>query len=252
MASGPDLPLELLPEILRHLPRVHHLTKTALVNHLFYQATIPELYKRASIYSWHKEGKLKVSSKELFMWLIHRSKQVLLLFRTLASCPHLARYIRRLGMHITYLFSLVQIASYTGVEIRDFPKHQLTDEGLKDILQGLRNCTNLRSCTWTRDGSLTSDILWALLHAPSSLETSSTKLPLSPIPNLRELEINGHHAHLFDPKLLLHFRWLTKISIIMPTLEVVQVLEEWVKILQATLTSLNLICKVRCLVRFFC
>lgn len=61
MASCPDLPPELLPEILRHLPKVHHLTRTALVDHLFYQATIPELYKRASIYSWHKEGKLKVA-----------------------------------------------------------------------------------------------------------------------------------------------------------------------------------------------
>ncbi|EKM78334.1 hypothetical protein AGABI1DRAFT_75876 [Agaricus bisporus var. burnettii JB137-S8] len=214
MASCPDLPPEILPEILRHLPKVHHLTRTALVDHLFYQATIPELYKRASIYSWHKEGKLKV----------------LLLFRTLASCPHLARYIRRLGMHIPILL------------IRDFPKHQLTDEGLKDILQGLRNCTNLRSCTWTRDGSLTSGILYALLNAPSSPE-ASPHLSSSPMPSLRELEINGHHVHLFDPKLLLHFRWLSKISIIMPTLEVIQVLEEWVEILQGTLTSLNLICR---------
>lgn len=132
------------------------------------------------------------------------------------------------------------------LEIRDFPKRQLTEEVVNDILQGLRNCSNLRSCTWTRDGSLTSDILLALSRTHSLLENIDSPLSTTSIPSLRELEINGHHSHLFDPKLLLQFQWLTKISIIVPTLEVIRVLEEWVQILQGTLKSLNLICKVCC------
>ncbi|KAF9453370.1 hypothetical protein P691DRAFT_801191 [Macrolepiota fuliginosa MF-IS2] len=221
--SGPELPLELLPEILEHLPRANYLTRTALVNHTFHNATVPQLYARASIYSWHKEAKARVIQ----------------LFRTLASCPHLARYVRRL-------------------EIRDFPKNQLTDESRDAIYRGLRNCTNLRSCTWTRDGSLTTDILLALSHglsdefASSAFAYTDGGAPIEPRPvpthsasvhSLRELEINGLSL-LYDPRFLLRFEWLTKISIIMPSLEVTRILEKWVWVLGGRLKSLNLICKM--------
>lgn len=130
-------------------------------------------------------------------------------------------------------------------EIRDFPKNLFPDEVLGLILRGLRNCTNLRSCTWTRDGSLTSDILLALLN-PSQSSTRRSSFPslLTPGHQLRELEINGHHSNLYDPKLLLNFKWLERICIIMPTAEVVQILEEWVKVVQESLKSLDVICKV--------
>ncbi|KXN87161.1 hypothetical protein AN958_09125 [Leucoagaricus sp. SymC.cos] len=214
MASGPELPLELLPVILEHLPKVHYLTRTALVNHAFHQATIPLLYARASIYSWHREAK----------------GRVIQLFMTLSSCPNLARYVRRLEIML---------------EIRDFPRTSLPDNVAEFIPRGLRNCTNLHSCTWTRDGSLTSDILVALATPSlSSNGLQDTPSPSIPTHTLRELEINGHHSKLYDPKLLLQFKWLSKISIIMPTLEVVQVLEEWVKVVQQTLRSLNVICKM--------
>ncbi|KAF5350601.1 hypothetical protein D9756_008654 [Leucocoprinus leucothites] len=210
MFSGPELPLELLPVILEHLPKVHYLTRAALVNHAFYQSTIPLLYSRASIYSWHKDAKSRVIE----------------LFRTLSSCSHLARYVRRL-------------------EIRDFPRNSLSDDVLESISQGLRNCTNLRSCTWTRDGSLTSDILLALSNPFLSTNgvLSVSSMP-EPVHALRELEINGHHSKFYDPKLLLRFKWLERITIIMPTIEVVHVLEEWVKIVQESLRSLNVICKM--------
>jgi hypothetical protein len=63
MSSRFDLPLELLPTILEHLPKVHYLTNTALVNHTFYQSTIPLLYTRVSIYSWHKDAKRRVRER---------------------------------------------------------------------------------------------------------------------------------------------------------------------------------------------
>lgn len=56
---GPDLPLELIQAILIHLPKVHYLTQTALVNLAFYQSTIPLLYNRVSINPWY-EKKSKV------------------------------------------------------------------------------------------------------------------------------------------------------------------------------------------------
>jgi len=125
------------------------------------------------------------------------------------------------------------------------------------ILQGLQNCTNLRSCTWTRDGSLTSDILLALLNPSQSSTRGShllSSLPSSSTPGhqLRELEINGHHSNLYNPKLLLNFRCLERICIIMPTLEVVQILEEWVKVVQESLKSLDVICKVFLFFYLYC
>jgi len=138
-------------------------------------------------------------------------------------------------------------------EIRDFPKNLFPDEVLGLILRGLRNCTNLRSCTWTRDGSLTSDILLALLN-PSQNSTRRSSFPslLTPGHQLRELEINGHHSNLYDPKLLLNFKWLERICIIMPTAEVVQILEEWVKVVQESLKSLDVICKVSLIFNLSC
>jgi len=142
------------------------------------------------------------------------------------------------------LFFLVS-NSQNSPEIRDFPKNLFPDEILRLVLRGLRNCTNLRSCTWTRDGSLTSDILLAILN-PSQSPTwgSSLSSSLTPGHQLRELEINGHHSNLYDPKLLLNFKWLERICIIMPTVEVVQILEEWVKVVSESLKSLDVICKV--------
>jgi len=134
-------------------------------------------------------------------------------------------------------------------EIRGFPKNLFPDEVLGLILRGLRNCTNLCSCTWTRDGSLTSDILLALLN-PSQSSTRRSSFPslLTPSHQLRELEINGHHSNLYDPKLLLNFKWLERICTTMPTAEVVQILEDWVKVVQESLKSLDVIFNLSCLV----
>lgn len=116
-------------------------------------------------------------------------------------------------------------------ELRDFPKALSSDDGI-DILEmvtsGLKNCNNLHACTWTRDGSLNSEILEALQSSQG----------------LRELEINGRNESHYDPQLLLHFTALRKISLIMPSSSVVSLMRPWLQITGDSLRSLTIICKV--------
>ena len=117
-------------------------------------------------------------------------------------------------------------------ELRDFPKAISRDNRAQLIhlcVSGLGNCVNLVSCTWTRDGTLKEDILEALSHCPS----------------LRSLEINGRHAWNYDPDVLHKFERLRRISVIMPTSEVVRALPGCFQRNLETLQELTIICKVR-------
>lgn len=124
-----------------------------------------------------------------------------------------------------FFFSIISTA------IRDFPKAVQSlvdhDELMKVCLQGLRNCVNLRSCSWTRDGSLTSAVLEELQRCS----------------NLEELEINGHDKH-YDHQLLTRFTHLRKISLIMPSMSVTDILPSWTRLTANSLRNLTLICKV--------
>ncbi|PPQ79027.1 hypothetical protein CVT25_002336 [Psilocybe cyanescens] len=161
-----DLPLEILPEVLAFVVKAQHLWATCLVNSNFRAFATPRLYERISIYSWHKESKIKSASI-------------------------------------------------------------LDDEVLRHVLQGLSNCINLKACTWTRDGSLNSEILGTLKYCK----------------NLREFEFNGHSDGHYDPRLLVAFTKLHKLSIIMPSAAVVAQLNSWMALTGSTLRSLTLICK---------
>ncbi|KAF7322117.1 F-box domain-containing protein [Mycena kentingensis (nom. inval.)] len=194
-----DLPLELLPEILSHLsPRPQFLASACLVNSTINGFASPLLYSRVAIFPWHKRSKAKVVS----------------LFTTFSTYPHLANHVRRL-------------------EIRDFPKSASSDGAWEDlVLRGLANCTELRACTWTRDGALTTDILRVLARCES----------------LRELEVNGRSSGRYDPRVLPDMRRLSRISLIMPSLDVVRQLDVWMQRTGQTLSSLTLICKMSPLV----
>ncbi|KII93204.1 hypothetical protein PLICRDRAFT_151711 [Plicaturopsis crispa FD-325 SS-3] len=195
-----DLPVELLPLIFRHILKSQHLASTCLVNKSFHTFATPLLYERAYIFAWHKNGKSKVIK----------------LFRTLCKCPQLARYIRRLV-------------------IRDFPKalgFAYVDDTQSMCIEGIKNCVNLESCTWTRDGSLNTSILNALKQCSS----------------LRDLEINGHSEGYYAASVLPQFVPLRKISLIMPSLAVIRSLPKWTKATGHTLKSLTLICKVSAIV----
>jgi hypothetical protein len=87
----------------------------------------------------------------------------------------------------------------------------------------------MRSCAWTRDGSLESAILQALQQCPQ----------------LEELEINGHDSGYYNPTLLAQFSKLSKISLIMPSAQVIEVLPSWISTTGSTLRNLTIICKVR-------
>ncbi|KIY67243.1 hypothetical protein CYLTODRAFT_437122 [Cylindrobasidium torrendii FP15055 ss-10] len=194
-----DLPLDLLPSILEHFEHPRHLYTACLVNKDFYNSAIPELYGQIIVYHWHKQIQVKVIK----------------LFRTLASSPVLARHVFRLAIHA-------------------FPRSLPLDEldVMNIVASAVKNCVNLKVCAWTRDGSLTSDVLRSLggLH------------------HLRKLEINGHDQGNFQARLLLQLTRLNTITIIMPSAAVIALLPEWFEALAENLTGLTLICKSTSLV----
>ncbi|KAG2076336.1 hypothetical protein BDR04DRAFT_1003897 [Suillus decipiens] len=215
-----DIHLELLPIIFDSVVRPQHLTFLCLVNKSFNEFAVKRLYRHIYIYAWHTN--LKAKSK------------VLLLFQTLAHCPRLAQYVSRLGesrpVHDT---NAVTNPHYT--EIRAFPK-ALSSSSYNDLLdlctRGIQNCVNLRSCAWTRDGSLESAILLALQQCPQ----------------LKELEINGKDSGYYDPNILTQFSKLSRISLIMPSAQVIEVLPSWISATGPTLRNLTVICQTSSLI----
>ena len=114
--------------------------------------------------------------------------------------------------------------------IRDFPKALQSDDHdliLEHCLAGIRNCHNLRACTWTRHGSLTSSVLETLADSA----------------RLQELEINGENTGFYDPKILPRFSHLRKLSLIMPSAAVISVLLAWTRNTSQTLNHLSVVCK---------
>jgi hypothetical protein len=118
----------------------------------------------------------------------------------------------------------------SDLEIRDFPK-SLTEgaEDLQDIVvKALHNCVNLEACTWTRDGSLTTEIIQALQQCQW----------------LEELQINGNSSGHYNPCQLWHFNSLMSITLIMPSGAVIRSMQTWLGDVEKQLKSLTLICKV--------
>ncbi|KAG2362343.1 hypothetical protein BDR07DRAFT_1451206 [Suillus spraguei] len=191
-----DIPLELLPIIFDSVVRPQHLTFLCLVNKTFNEFAIKRLYRHIYIYAWHTNLK---ANPDQFM------------------TPTNA----------------VTNSHYT--EIRAFPK-ALSSSSYNDLLdlctRGIRNCVNLRSCAWTRDGSLESAILLALQQCPQ----------------LKELEINGKDSGYYDPNILTQFSKLSRISLIMPSAQVIEVLPSWISATGSTLRNLTLICQTSSLI----
>ena len=63
-ASFGDLPVELLPLVVRNVVRPSHLAKLCLVNKSIRVFATELLYGSIFIYSWHKEWKEKVRDSE--------------------------------------------------------------------------------------------------------------------------------------------------------------------------------------------
>ena len=93
--------------------------------------------------------------------------------------------------------------------------------------KGLENCVHLKDCTWTRDGSLTSDIIKSLGKCP----------------DLTDVTINGQYSWQNEPIDLVQLLRLSKISLIMPSMSVLEILPRWLQVTGRSLTNLALICK---------
>ncbi|KAI0341442.1 hypothetical protein BDW22DRAFT_1408085 [Trametopsis cervina] len=212
MHSFSNLPTELLPSILQHIIRPNHLAELCLVNNAFYAFTAPVLYRRAFIYSWHKDGKSKVVK----------------LFRTLSEHPELAKYVVQLCRLFFAQTHSARSTDFVFIAVRDFPKAVAPaerDNIMAICLRGLQNCTNLTTFLWTRDGSLSTSILDVL----------------SPLPHLAELEINGHSDGHYDPAVLLQLNRLRKITLILPGSGIMDILPVWAARTAGTLRHLTLI-----------
>ena len=109
-----DLPIELLPAILRHIIKPHHLALCCLVNKSFSLFAIPQLYECIYIYAWHKHAKVKVGENKERRSQVHIKfwnatdtgySKVVNLFTTLAERPDLAKRVKKLGIKFS-LFPL--------------------------------------------------------------------------------------------------------------------------------------------------
>lgn len=100
-------------------------------------------------------------------------------------------------------------------------------ELLKECARGFTNCINLRACSWTRYGSLSSDVLLALQQ----------------LPHLTDLEVNGKRHFLYSPDNLAKFTRLRKLSLIMPNGPIIDLLPTWIQSVSNTLEHLTFICQ---------
>lgn len=98
------------------------------------------------------------------------------------------------------------------------------------VLRGIQNLCNLRTCIWTRDGTLTDDIIDALRNF---------------CPRLRELETNGRHTTNYSPEWLAGFGMLESLTLVMPSREFVGCLVRWCEAYGSGLKEMTLVCKVR-------
>jgi hypothetical protein len=62
MPQFQDLPVELLADICSAILKPSLLVSVCTVNKAFSAFATPRLYERVYVYSWHKEGKVKVGA----------------------------------------------------------------------------------------------------------------------------------------------------------------------------------------------
>lgn len=116
-------------------------------------------------------------------------------------------------------------------EFRTFPQNLQGEEEIwffGACQRALSNCINLKSLVWTRDRSLSTELLQTLRRLPS----------------LEAIEMNGHSGSVYNPATLILLTNLKRISLLMPDRAVIEALPEWVRNTGASLQHLSLVCKV--------
>ena len=139
--------------------------------------------------------------------------------------------MHQLGLSFTHYKIYSPIHEY-GLEIRDFPKRYGTggfpdEQFMNTVTKGLGNCVHLKTCTWTRDGSLTSEVLACLAKCPE----------------LTEITLNGGRSPQYEAMDLVQLLRLRKISMIMPSEPVLRIFPRWFRAIGQSLTGLSLICE---------
>ena len=158
------------------------------------------------------------------------SQALNLFFNTLYHYPYLALLVHHIVKLLRQIwFCLPQNCSILDIENAPYSVTNKDENLLRLVLGGLKNCINLRSCTWP-SGSLNDNIL-EVLHQYKSLR--------------RRLHLIGQSRGNYDPQLLLRFTELHHISLLLPTLPVVHHLKPWLSATGATLRNLVLACDVR-------
>ena len=118
-------------------------------------------------------------------------------------------------------------------ELREFPRWMIESREFYalqgDVILGLSHCGGLRTCVWTRDGTLRDDILDAIREHCVIL---------------RELEVNGNAARYYDASGLTGITGLERISLIMPDRAVIALLPGWVAANGERLKTLSFTCQV--------
>lgn len=151
------------------------------------------------------------SEIRVYQWHIEWKDKIVKLFDTLSSHPELAQYVKTLVL-------------------REFPRQTYGTAAATNletaVLNALPNLKSLRSLSWTRDGTLTSPYLERISEHCQQLQT---------------LEVNGHSANYYDPRLLLNFKHLENLTVIMPDRAFVDCFEEWIQQNGAGLRTLSLI-----------
>ena len=86
---------------------------------------------------------------------------------------------------------------------------------------------NLGAVTWTRDGSLTDEIISIL----------ATK-------RIRHLEFNAHAGSYYHPESLMRFSFLTTLILLMPDRKTIDILPQWIRATGESVRSITFLCKV--------
>ena len=163
-----DLPLEILPEIFSHIVMPRHLASLYLVNNAF--RTLPCVNSTSKFQ--YTPGIKKKQLRHVSFWLpwiasYLVSQALNLFFNTLSHYPYLALLVRHIGKLLRQIwFCLPQNCTILDIQNAPYSVTNKDESLLRLVLSGLKNCINLRSCTWP-SGSLNDNILEILHHCKS-------------------------------------------------------------------------------------
>jgi len=113
------------------------------------------------------------------------------------------------------------------IELRVFPKADESKVTSQLCVNALNNCVNLHAVTWTRDGSLSDEIISIL----------ATK-------GIRYLEFNAHAGSYYHPESLTRFGYLTTLILLMPDRKTINILPQWIRATGESVRSITFLCKV--------